>query len=187
MKRATRESAIFLGVFLGVLPCAGAADKPATDAAGILPTGLGQATDEAVSRLRKATERFRTPKVAVAAGYAATTQCIENPKEGGMGLHYDNLSLRDATLDVEKPETLVYELLPDGSLHLNGVEFIVPLDAWKKDEPPTIMGQKLKRADSLGFWYLHVWNWGANPSGLFADWNPRVKCAKTEGSSHTHS
>ena len=73
-----------------------------------------------------------------------------------MGLHYDNLALRDATLDVEKPETLVYELLPDGSLQLNGVEFIVPFAAWKKDEPPTLMGQKFKRADGLGFWYLHV-------------------------------
>ena len=38
------------------------------------------------------------------------------------------------------------------------------------------MGQDLKRADSLGIWYLHVWNWTANPSGLFADWNPDVQC-----------
>jgi hypothetical protein len=39
-----------------------------------------------------------------------------------------------------------------------------------------IMGQNLKRADSLGVWYLHVWIWEPNPSGLFADWNPLVKC-----------
>ncbi len=38
------------------------------------------------------------------------------------------------------------------------------------------MGQNLKPARSLGLWYLHVWVWQENPSGLFADWNPSVKC-----------
>ena len=38
------------------------------------------------------------------------------------------------------------------------------------------MGQKLKPAPSLGIWYRHVWVWRENPSGLFADWNPLVKC-----------
>jgi len=28
----------------------------------------------------------------------------------------------------------------------------------------------------LGIWYLHVWHWEPNPSGVFADWNPNVKC-----------
>jgi hypothetical protein len=28
----------------------------------------------------------------------------------------------------------------------------------------------------LGIWYLHVWIWEPNPSGLFADWNPSVTC-----------
>jgi hypothetical protein len=93
-----------------------------------------------------------------------------------MGYHFNNRALEDATLDLEKPEVLVYGKRPDGTLQLNGVEFIVPLAAWTKAEPPTIMGQNLKRADSLGIWYLHVWNWGYSPSGLFADWNPRVKC-----------
>jgi hypothetical protein len=59
---------------------------------------------------------------------------------------------------------------------LNGVEYVVPLSAWPQDEPPAVMGQKLKRATSLGIWYLHVWVWERNPSGLFADWNPNVKC-----------
>ena len=90
--------------------------------------------------------------------------------------HFGNKALKDATLDVEKPEVLVYEKRPDGTFQLNGVEFFVPFTAWTKTEPPTIMGQNLKRADSLGFWYLHVWSESGNPSGLFADWNPNVKC-----------
>jgi hypothetical protein len=41
---------------------------------------------------------------------------------------------------------------------------------------PTIMGQPMKRFDRAGFYYLHVWIWEQSPSGIFADWNPRVRC-----------
>jgi hypothetical protein len=147
-------------------------------AEGILPSGFGKEVDREIERARAATARFHSYDEAVAAGYRPTTKCIENPPQGGMGLHFDHPDLRDATLDVEKPEVLVYEQRPDGSFKLNGVEFIVPLSAWKRDEPPTIMGQKLKRAEQLGFFYLHVWLWEPSPTGVFADWNPRVKCPK---------
>jgi hypothetical protein len=43
------------------------------------------------------------------------------------------------------------------------------------------MGQPLKRFDRGGFYYLHVWVWEHSPSGLFADWNPRVKCSAPMG------
>jgi hypothetical protein len=148
----------------------------AANAPGILPTGLGESVDGDIRRVRAATVSFQSTDRAVAAGYRSTTECIENPPHGGMGFHFDNPALRDATLDVEKPEVLVYEQRPDGTFKLNGVEYIVPISAWKRDEPPTIMGQKLKRAERLGFWYLHAWVWEPSPSGVFADWNPRVKC-----------
>jgi hypothetical protein len=148
----------------------------ATAAASIVPTGLGEAIDRDVTRLRAATARFKSTSVALAAGYLGETNCVQHPAHGAMGYHYNNKALRDATLDVEQPEVLVYEKLPDGAFKLNGVEYIVPLAAWTKAEPPTIMGQSLKRADSLGFWYVHVWSETVNPSGLFADWNPNVKC-----------
>ena len=156
-----------------VIAQSGATIKPVK---GILPSGLGEDVDRDVARARSATARFRNAEAAAAAGYPATTHCVENQPEGAMGLHYGNQSLQDATLDVEKPEVLVYEKRADGTFKLNGVEFLVPIPAWTRPEPPTIMGQSLKRADSLGIWYLHVWNWEYSPSGLFADWNPRVKC-----------
>lgn len=90
------------------------------------------------------------------------------------------------TLDVEHPEVLVYERKPDGGFKLNGVEFLVPISPWTATEPPRIMGQALKRADRLGIWYLHVWTWEPSPSGLFADWNPRVKCASGSASAMPH-
>jgi hypothetical protein len=160
-------------LLLGGAVCVGAETVP-----GILPSGFGEAVDRDVARLRAATAPFQSPERAVAAGYQRTDHCVENLPAGGMGYHFDNPQLRDEILEVEKPEVLVYERRPDGTFKLNGVEFIVPFSAWKSMEAPTIMGQKLKRADSLGFWYLHVWNWEHSPSGLFADWNPRVKCPK---------
>jgi hypothetical protein len=157
-------------------PKASPATMMAADPPPILPTGLGAAIDRDVEKLRAATERFKVSSVAITEGYTADDRCIEHQPHGAMGYHFNNQALKDATLDIEKPEVLVYEKRPDGTLKLNGVEFLVPIAAWTKTEPPAIMGQNLKRADSLGIWYLHVWNWGYSPSGLFADWNPRVKC-----------
>lgn len=152
------------------------AAPPAAGSAPIVPTGLGEAIDRDVTRLRAATAPFRSIAAAVAAGYPQETNCIKHASHGAMGYHHTKKALRDGTLDVEQPEVLVYEKLADGTFKLNGVEYIVPITAWTKAEPPTIMGQPLKRADSLGFWYLHVWSETVNPSGLFADWNPNVKC-----------
>jgi hypothetical protein len=149
---------------------------PGSAATAIVPTGLGEVIDRDVTRLRAATAPFRSIDAAVAAGYPQETDCIKHPSHGAMGYHHTKKALRDGTLDLEQPEVLVYEKRPDGTFKLNGVEFIVPIAAWPKAEPPTIMGQPLKRADSLGFWYLHVWTETVNPSGLFADWNPNVTC-----------
>jgi hypothetical protein len=143
---------------------------------GILPSGFGDAVDRDVKTVRDATAAFHSVDRAEAVGYKQETDCVEKPPEGGMGYHFTKRELRDATLEVDKPEVLVYEKRADGSFKLNGVEYIVPLDAWKNSEPPTIMGQTMKRFDRAGIWYLHVWIWEQSPSGIFADWNPRVKC-----------
>jgi hypothetical protein len=155
-----------------------AQSKPAEIKAveGIIPSGFGESVDRDVARARAATARFKSTEKALASGYEAAANCIAHPQHGAMGYHYKLGSLYDAKLEVDKPEILVYEKMADGSFKLNGVEYIVPIDAWKKDEAPTIMGQKLKRAENLGIWYLHVWIWEPSPSGIFADWNPRVKC-----------
>ena len=162
------------------LGAAGASRLHADDAIkpvkGILPTGLGEAIDQDVARARAATARYRNVESAIAAGYPATAHCVENQPEGAMGLHFQNDKLMDTTLDVEKPEVLVYEKMGDGSIRLNGVEYLVPIAQWTSEEPPTLMGQPLKRANGLGVWYLHAWIWKPSKSGLFANWNPDVKC-----------
>jgi hypothetical protein len=161
-----------------------AAQMPSTDtstALGIIPSGFGDAVDRDVAKVRAATARFKSTEAAEAAGYKRVTDCVEYQPAGAMGYHFQNNALLDTTLDVDQPEVLVYERKPDGEFKLNGVEFLVPISAWTATEPPKVMGQALKRADRLGIWYLHVWTWEPSPSGLFADWNPRVKCG-TDGS-----
>src|SRR5262245_29857392 len=79
----------------------------------ILPTGLGEAVDRDVGRVRAATEQFKTVATALAAGYVATDRCVQHPAHGVMGLHYKNPALRDARPDVEHPEILLYQRMPN--------------------------------------------------------------------------
>jgi len=157
-------------------------DKSA--APGILPSGFGEAVDRDILTIRDATAKFKTTEAAEAAGYKRVTDCVQHQPAGAMGYHFQNNALLDTTLDLEHPEVLVYEKMPDGTFQLNGVEFLVPISAWKSTEPPRIMGQALIKADPIGFWFLHVWTWKPSTSGLFSPWNPDVKCLDTSSMGH---
>jgi hypothetical protein len=62
-------------------------------------------------------------------------------------------------------------------MSLVGVEFIVPYTALPRSgQAPVLFGQKFSQNDVFQVWALHVWTHRANPSGLFAPWNPRVHC-----------
>ena len=177
------------GVMVAVLALVSgtAAQTPAKamdEAPGILPSSFGEAVDRDIMTIRDATAKFKTTEAAEAAGYKRVTGCVQHQPAGAMGYHFQNNDLLDTTLDLEHPEVLVYEKMPDGTFQLNGVEFLVPISAWKSTEPPRIMGQALIKVDSIGFWFLHVWTWKPNPSGLFAPWNPEVKCLETSSMSH---
>ena len=187
----TRTEGRILGALMltGALTGAAMAQTTAPDVtpqAGIVPSGFGDAVDRDIATVRSATARFTSTDAAEAAGYARVTDCVEYQPHGAMGYHFQNNALLDTTLDVGHPEVLVYERKPDGGFKLNGVEFLVPISAWTASEPPRIMGQALKRADRLGIYYLHVWTWEPSPSGLFADWNPRVKCGTGDAASAHH-
>ena len=65
----------------------------------------------------------------------------------------------------------------DGTYALNGVEYIVPYRVWPKDSvPPKLLGRDMIQSEPLQYRYLHMWVWTQNKAGLFADWNPAVKC-----------
>jgi hypothetical protein len=102
---------------------------------------------------------------------------MSNGDEGAMGIHYANTALIDGTADSLHPEALIYEPGSNGEASLVGVEFIVPFAVVaEQSPPPELFGQKFSPNDVFGVWALHVWTHRANPSGLFAPWNPRVHC-----------
>lgn len=112
------------------------------------------------------------------AGYtAALSDCMSNGDQGAMGVHYGKPSLIDGQLDPTQPEVLIYEPGANGDMSLVGVEFIIPFAVRPKTAaPPTLFGQQFLPDDAFQLWGLHVWTHRANPSGLFAPWNPRVHC-----------
>jgi hypothetical protein len=136
-----------------------------------------------LATLRRVTAPFHSFKKAVAAGWSAQiTPCMTDPAgAGGMGFHYGNTALFDATVRVEEPELLLYEPQRNGRLRLVAVEYIIPYTARSRSAtPPVLFGQEFKQNDTFQLWGLHVWVWKDNPSGLFANWNPRVTCRHAE-------
>jgi hypothetical protein len=131
-----------------------------------------------LATLRRVTAPFHNFNKAVAAGWSVKiTDCMTDPKAGGMGFHYGNTDLINATVSVDKPELLLYEPDEDGRLRLVAVEYIIPYTAHGRGEaPPVLFGQQFKQNDTFSLWGLHAWVWKENPSGIFASWNPRVSC-----------
>jgi hypothetical protein len=147
------------------------------------PAGLTAMVDPGVTRdlerVRLATRAFRDTAAAHAAGYPTATMqpCLSNASAGGMGHHYVNRALIDDRLDLEHPEILLYAPAPGGKLKLVAVEYIIPYRLLPREaEAPRIFGRTLRQNDELKLWNLHVWAWEKNPAGLFAEWNPAVKC-----------
>jgi hypothetical protein len=148
------------------------------------PSSRGQADD--LRRARAATRRFRNVAVAREAGYAATGECAQDPKYGGMGIHYANADLvADGKLDVTKPEILVYQPMPSGRLRLGAIEYFqadADQDLATDPDRPFLFGlpfdgPMLGHEPGMPIHYdLHVWLYRHNPAGRFAMWNPRVHC-----------
>jgi hypothetical protein len=116
--------------------------------------------------------------VARAAGYVATGECVEDPKYGGMGIHYASQELiADGELDVTKPEILVYQPTPGGRLRLGAIEYFQvdgDQDLATDDDRPELFGMPfdgpmLGHEPGMPVHYdLHVWLYRHNPAGLFA-------------------
>jgi hypothetical protein len=120
-------------------------------------------------------------EAARAAGYERASECMAGER-GAQGVHYANGALFEPSLAIDTPQLLMYEPLSDGSLRFVGVEYSVARAAWHDAghaERPTLFdttfGLDDTRLDEPRY-RLHVWIAQFNPSGLFADWNPLVRC-----------
>ena len=152
--------------------------SPASDAVTELTAGYDASVRRDVEALRAATSAYHDLAKAQAAGYPTTTPaCIADSTQGGMGRHYFDRKIYDDSVDVAHPEMLLYAPMPDGSLRFVAVEYVIPFRLRPAAAtPPKLFGQSFKPHDEFKYWYLHVWAWDKNSAGLFADWNPAIKC-----------
>ena len=164
-----------------ILICAGCAGRTAAtrlDPVSELTAGFDASVRRDVQTLRSATEKYHDLAAAQRAGYPATMPtCIADSTMGGMGHHFIDRNLFDDKLDIERPEMLIYAPTEEGKLELVAVEYVVPFRAVAATEkPPRLFGQELRPYSQFNYWAIHVWAWRRNAAGLFADWNPAVKC-----------
>jgi hypothetical protein len=145
-----------------------------------------KASNELVSVVRAATERFKDVTAAEREGYGLMFGCVSGGDWGAMGLHYVNLPLvLDGDLDAARPEIVIYEPRPSGRHRIIGADYLVFAADWDKKhpgEPPQLLGQLLhlfeapNRFGLPAFYTLHVWAWKENSAGTFVNWHPKVSC-----------
>jgi hypothetical protein len=177
-----------LALFVGVIVLLAACDRQPTAVTleADVPTSLSTYSEEMIAQLaavRHATRRYHNVEVAIAEGFVPISPCVSHPLLGGMGIHYARPDrMADADYVATEPEMLLYVPQPDGSLKLLGVEYWIPEEAWDaagRSGRPMFLEQPFDH-DPAGHmparYSLHVWVWHANPSGIFAPFNPRVVC-----------
>ena len=142
----------------------------------------------ALDDVRTATGAYHSLDAALADGFVPfgledpeVATCFEN-EAGGMGVHY--VRNIDETVVATDPEAMVYELTPDGSTRLVGVEYIVPQEFVEDADGnvvslPSVLGQDFHKHSFLPVYILHAWVWEENPAGVYADYNPAVSGCST--------
>ncbi|HSE94613.1 MAG TPA: hypothetical protein VLD61_01900 [Methylomirabilota bacterium] len=135
-----------------------------------------------LEQTRAALVKYQDVIAAVHDGYFSTIGCVEYP-EGGMGIHFVNMTLLGPVPDPMRPQILLYEPVGD-KLVLVGAEWFIPLSTGVK-EHPRLFGQPFDgpmdghtplQPASLRHYDLHVWLFKPNSLGMFKRANPDVKC-----------
>jgi hypothetical protein len=141
-----------------------------------------------IDKVRSATSQYLDINAALHEGWVTATPCVSGPDRGAMGVHLVlPARLSSGVLDPTQPEALIYEPMPNGTMRLVGVEFIVLESVWVGNNPsggvPALEGNLLNyigapnRYGLPAFYEMHVWAWQNNPQGSYADWNTQVTCA----------
>ncbi|MBI2852278.1 MAG: hypothetical protein HYX84_04150 [Chloroflexi bacterium] len=144
----------------------------------------GKVTDKDTLKLlaevRQATDKYHDVSVALAEGYTDDPLGTGPlPCEPAMGIHYVDLELAsDLDVDEMTPEILLYEPTDEGD-KLVGVEYFV---AFVGQPAPVLFGRPMNgpmaphEPGMPPHYDLHVYLWEGNPDGVFAEFNPNVKC-----------
>ncbi len=140
-----------------------------------------------LARVRQVTNKYHDVNVAYADGFIRTPECVSSP-DGGMGIHFINPArLMDPAENILEPEILLY-VEKGGKMKLVGVEYFNGIGAPDTHVPnpappaPVLFGRPFDgpmeqhEPGQPPHYDLHVWVWQANPSGMFAPFNPNIKC-----------
>ena len=167
-----------LALVAPAMACAGHKPPPKAAPVANFADGFDANVRRDVETLRAATDKYHELAAAEAAGYPTTMpKCIADSTMGGMGYHMIDRKSIDEKQEIEHPEMLIYASDGEGKPELVAVEYIVPYRVHPSTEkPPRLFGQEYKRYDQFNYWGLHVWAWRKNAAGLFADWNPTIRC-----------
>jgi hypothetical protein len=140
------------------------------------PLSIGGLFD--LARAMSATAKYHDVERALADGYVRAGDCVRSAA-GVMGQHYINPTLAsDSHVDSEHPELLLYVDGPSRP-RLVGLEYY---EAEMGQPLPTIFGRPLDgpmaghEPGAPEHNDLHVWVWAFHPSGIFAQYNPRLSC-----------
>ena len=136
--------------------------------------------------VRAAVARYHSFEQAEADGYTgAGEHCVASPA-GAMGIHALNPALMaDPAIDPLRPEVLLY-VPKDGKLELVGVEYFkadADQNLGTAGDRPSLFGRAFEgpmpgHSPTMPIQYdLHVWVAEANPSGVFALFNPALTCS----------
>ncbi len=146
-----------------------------------------------LAEVRQATAKYNDEGKAPADGYVRTDHCIAVPGLGGMGYHYVNPALIGPpsdkpsvalSVDPLKPQVLLYAP-KNGERKLVAVEYLVvdhDQDLETNGDRPSLFGVPFDgpmpgHEPGMPVHYdLHMWAWEDNPNGIFAQFNPNVRC-----------
>ncbi|WP_411282138.1 hypothetical protein [Gemmatimonas sp.] len=192
MTRHTYGLALAASACALIAACSGDATQPTSAAATALvdhhgahaKIATGSLTvdqKQGIAAARNATARFHKFSVAQDAGYTVQfpVGCAQRPGTGAQAYHYMNGALVDNTIDLERPELLMYEPQRDGSLQLVGLDYVAPRpDGTMENQPAPLLGMEFAPlvVQGVSVWALHIWAWRPNANGVFTPWNPAVSC-----------
>ena len=104
----------------------------------------GKKVQKLINDVRRATTPFRDVDEAIRADYVKfpdqSGDCVAEPGQGAMGIHYLNGGLISTVLDPLRPAALMYQPAKHGKLELLGVGYIVFQAAWDAlhPQPPVL-------------------------------------------------
>lgn len=138
---------------------------------------LAQAqTNPLVDRIRQVDARFSNVAEAVKEGYSPIP-CSDGAGGGSMGVHYVSGALmKSGKIDIAHPQAIMYEPEPGGKMTLVAVEYITFHGPASLDGHLFNYNSSPNRWGLKPFYDLHVWAWRDNPTGAFAEMNPKVSC-----------